>query len=81
MLYIMSAQLAAGLMVAFGSGGFSFQDGLIISIPAMVSIVVSYLPDAAKAAFPSILLPVLGNGFVMGVPTVLILEHIIYRPR
>lgn len=77
----MSAQLAAGLMVAFGSGGFSFQDGLIIGIPAMMSIVVSYLPDTAKAAFPSFLLPVFGNGFVMGVLTVLILEHIIYRPR
>ncbi len=81
LLYIMSAQLAAGLMVAFGSGGFSFQDGLIISIPAMVSIVVSYLPGAVKAAFPPVLLPVLGNGFVVGVLTVMILEHVIYRPR
>jgi xanthine/uracil permease len=81
LLYIMSAQLAAGLMVAFGSGGFSFQDGLIISIPAMVSVVVSYLPAAVKATFPPLLLPVLGNGFVVGVVTVLVLEHLVYRTR
>lgn len=81
LLYIMSAQLAAGLMVAFGAGGFSFQDGLIIGIPAMVSIVVSYLPGTVKAAFPPLLMPVLGNGFVMGVLTVLVLEHLVYRTR
>jgi xanthine/uracil permease len=81
LLYIMSAQLAAGLMVAFGTGGFSFQDGLIISIPLMVSIIVSYLPGTVKAAFSPLLTPVLGNGFVMGVLTVLILEHLVYRAR
>ena len=81
LLYIMSAQLAAGLMVAFGAGGFSFQDGLIISIPSMVSIIISYLPAAVKSALPSLLMPVVGNGFVMGVVTVLILEHIIYKTR
>ncbi|MFZ0241636.1 MAG: solute carrier family 23 protein [Desulfobacterales bacterium] len=79
LLYIMSSQLAAGLMVAFGSGGFSFRDGLIISVPAMISIIVSYLPDTVKAALPPVLMPIVGNGFVMGVLAVLILEHIVYR--
>ena len=55
----MSSQLAAGMMVAFGTGGFSFQDGLVISIPLMVSIVVSYLPQTVKAAFPPLLMPVI----------------------
>jgi xanthine/uracil permease len=80
LLYIMCSQLAAGLMVALGSDGFSFQDGLIIGIPMMVSILVSYLPVSVKAAFPPLLMPVIGNGFVMGVLAVLILEHIVY-PR
>lgn len=78
LLYIMCAQLAAGLMMAFGSKEFSFQDGLTIGIPMMISILVSYLPPQIKAAFPSLLLPVIGNGFAMGVLTVLILEHIVY---
>jgi len=81
LLYIMCAQLAAGLMVAFGTDGFSFQDGITIGIPIMVSILVSYLPAAVKAAFPPLLMPVLGNGFVMGVLAVLFLEHIVYRKK
>jgi xanthine/uracil permease len=79
LLYIMCTQLAAGLMVAFGSNGFSFQDGLIIGIPLMISILISYLPIHIKAAFPPLLEPVIGNGFVMGVLAVLSLEHIVYR--
>lgn len=79
LLYIMCSQLAAGLMVAFGTDGFSFQDGLVIGIPMMVSILVSYLPAPVKAAFHPLLMPVIGNGFVMGVIAVLILEHIVYR--
>jgi xanthine/uracil permease len=47
----------------------------------MVSILVSYLPATVKAALPPLLLPVVGNGFVMGVLTVLVLEHFIYRDR
>ncbi len=79
LLYIMCSQLAAGLMVAFEKNEFSFQDGLIIGIPMMVSILISYLPAPVKAAFPPLLVPVIGNGFVMGVLMVLILEHIVYR--
>jgi hypothetical protein len=74
----MCAQLAAGMMMAFGSKGFSFQDGLTIGIPMMISILVSYLPPQVKTAFPPLLLPVIGNGFAMGVLAVLILEHIVY---
>lgn len=79
LLYIMCAQLAAGLMVAFGTQGFTFQDGLVIGIPVMISILVSYLPLSVKAAFPPLVLPLFGNGFVMGVLAVLALEHIVYR--
>ncbi len=81
LLYIMCTQLAAGMMVAFGQDGFSFQDGLIIGIPLMMSILVSYLPLEIKSAFPPLLVPVIGNGFVMGVLAVLALENIVYRKK
>ncbi|WP_300674395.1 solute carrier family 23 protein [Desulfoluna sp.] len=80
LLYIMCSQLAAGMMVAFGTEGFSFEDGLIIGIPIMVSILVSFLPVSIKAAFPPLLTPLIGNGFAMGVLVVMFLEHIVY-PR
>lgn len=81
LLHIMSLQLAAGLMVAFGTEGFGFQDALIISIPAMVSVLVVFLPPEVTACFPRILIPVAGNGFVVGTLMVLLLEHVLFRNK
>ncbi len=81
LLYVMSAQLSAGLVVAFETDRFSFVDGMIIGVPLMVSIVISYLPSWVREELPQILIPILGNGFVMGVLIVLILEHCVYRSR
>jgi len=81
LLYIMCSQLAAGLMVAFGAGEFSFQDGLIIGIPMMLSILISYMPPDVRGALPPVLIPLVGNGFVMGVLAVLALEHVLYRRK
>ena len=66
LLYIMCAQLAAGLMVACGRRGFSFQDGMVIGIPMMVSILVSYLPVPVRDAFPPLLMPLLGTDLSWG---------------
>lgn len=81
LLHIMSLQLAAGMMVAFGTKGFGFQDALIISIPVMVSVLVSFLPSEVAAAFPQLLIPVASNGFVVGTLMVLLLEHVLLRPQ
>ncbi|MCW7753384.1 purine/pyrimidine permease [Desulfobotulus sp. H1] len=79
LLYIMCAQMAAGLMVAFGNGEFSFQDGLTLGIPMMLGILVSYMPPEVRVALPPLLVPILGNGFVVGVFAALSLEHIVFR--
>ncbi len=79
LLHIMSLQLAAGLMVAFGTEGFGFQDALIISIPVMASVLVSFLPPEIAASFPRILIPVASNGFVVGTLMVLLLDHVLLR--
>lgn len=81
LLYIMCAQVAAGLMVAFGSHPFTFDDGLVIGLPLMLGIIISFFPDNVLAAFPTLLLPVAGNGFVVGTLTVLLMEHGIYRKK
>jgi xanthine/uracil permease len=81
LLYIMSLQLAAGLMIAFGANGFIFQDAMIISIPVMLSVLVSFLPAEVVMTFPRILKPVAGNGFVVGTLSVLLLEHGLLRRK
>lgn len=80
LLYIMCSQLAAGLIMATESKeGFSFENGLVIGLPLMLSIVISFLPGSIVNTFPVILRPILGNGFVVGVLTVLTMEHLIFR--
>jgi xanthine/uracil permease len=78
-LYIMCSQIAAGLtMVLDAQKGFHFENGLVIGLPLMLSIIISFLPDSILNTFPVVLRPLLGNGFVVGVLAVLIMEHLIF---
>ncbi|QGT99371.1 Xanthine permease [Candidatus Syntrophocurvum alkaliphilum] len=79
LIYLMTSQVAAGLMMAFESQSENlFNNGLIIGLPLLIGIIVAYLPQDILATFPAYITPVIGNGFVMGVITVLIMEHIIF---
>lgn len=81
-IYILCSQIAAGLLLGFSSmKQFQFENGLVLGLPLMLSIIISFLPQEAVATFPLALKPILGNGFVIGVLAVLIMEHIIYRQK
>ena len=81
-IYPFCSQLAAGLLLAFSSiKHFEFENGLVLGLPLMLSIIISFLPEEALATFHLALKPILGNGFVVGVLAVLIMEHIIYREK
>ncbi|MFY9115370.1 MAG: solute carrier family 23 protein [Dethiobacteria bacterium] len=81
MIYIMCSQIAAGLsMISASEEGFKFEHGLVIALPLMLSIIISFLPQSVLNAFPVIVRPIIGNGFVVGVLAVLIMEHLIFRP-
>lgn len=82
LLYILTSQIAAGLIVAFqgaDGGPFQLESGLIIGLPVLLGTVVAFLPPAILETFPVVLKPILGNGFVLGVVFALMLEHLIFR--
>jgi xanthine/uracil permease len=82
MVYIMASQLSAGLQIAMRDvpkGGFSFDSGIIIGLPVLLGNIISFLPAEVMEHSPVMLQPVLGNGFVAGVFSVLFLEHFIFR--
>lgn len=80
--YVMTAQIAAGLMLGEESSAFrSFDDGVIIGTPLLVGTVVAFMPAALATQFSAATRPLLANGFVAGVVLVLILEHLVYRNR
>ena len=79
LLYLMGTQLAAALQMTTATGStLSFDDCLVVGLPLMMALLFSYIP---MQVVPSILRPIIGNGFVMGVITVIILEHLVFRAR
>ena len=79
-IYIMCSQIAAGLtMLHDTQKGFHFKNGLVIGLPLMLSIIISFLPDSVLNTFPVVLRPLLGNGFAVGVIAVLIMEHLFLK--
>lgn len=79
LLYLMGTQLAAAFhMVATSDSSHTFDEGLIIGLPVMVALLFGAIP---MEVIPSILRPIVGNGFVMGVVTVMLLEHVVMRRR
>lgn len=82
MLYLMSSQFASGLMMLVTEKAIgNFNNALTITLSLLVAIIISFAPKTIFEYFPSVLHPIIGNGFVMGVITVLLLEHIIFRKK
>jgi xanthine/uracil permease len=82
LIYILSMQISAGLVMTFESpDGFTVTDGLIIGLPLLLSTIIAFLPAAVLETFPALLRPIIGNGFVVGVVAALIMEHGLYRVR
>jgi xanthine/uracil permease len=80
MLYLMAGQLAGSLAVLMTDPGVAeFSGGLTVGLPLMVGLVVSFAPAAAFAGFPELIRPLVANGFVMGLVTAVILEHMIFK--
>ncbi len=77
LLYLMGTQLAAALhMMTADKSVMTFEDGLVVGLPIMVALVFGIIP---MGVIPPMLRPLIGNGFVMGVIVVIILEHLIFR--
>ena len=82
LLFLMATQVAAGFEVIHSSKAvLSFKDGLILGLPIMLTIILSFAPQEAMAVVPSLLRPIVGNGFVMGIIVVLLLEHLILKEK
>jgi xanthine/uracil permease len=82
LLFILCSQVAAGLSILLETQeGFTFESGLILGLPILLGTIIAFLPSATLAAFPAILRPILGNGFVVGVTAALILEHGVFKGK
>lgn len=79
LLYLMGTQLAASFeMMHSTKSGSTFADAMTVSLPVMIALLFTTLP---ADVVPQIIRPLVGNGFAMGVITVIIMEHVINRPQ
>jgi xanthine/uracil permease len=80
LLYLMTTQLASGLtLLGSGQSLENFAAGCTVALPLMIGLLISFAPAEAFSGMPEWLRPIAGNGFVMGVATVVILEHWLCR--
>jgi len=82
LLYLMASQLSAGLqMLTKENTMTNFNHGIVIGLPLMIALILSFSPDQMLNQIPSLLRPIIGNGFVMGVLAVLLLEHVVFKEK
>jgi xanthine/uracil permease len=82
LLFLMGTQLAAGFEMVRSTGSVTeFRHGMIIALPILFNIILTFAPAEAISSIPQIIRPIVGNGFVMGVIIILLLEHIFLRKK
>jgi len=78
LIYIMSVQLATGLLVAFDSMERpNLESLMVIGLPLMLATVIAFLPAEVVGTFPAAMRPLLGNGFIIGLAAALFMEHVV----
>ena len=82
LLFLMGTMLAAGFEMVRNTGSVTeFRHGMIIALPILFDVIMTFAPSSAIAAIPEVIRPIIGNGFVMGVLIILLLEHVFLRDK
>jgi len=82
LLYVMINQFAAGFQTITNTKAVTcFNDGVTMGFPIMTALLISFIPADLTGQIPSLLRPILCNGFVMGIIMVFFMEHIVYRKK
>ena len=74
----MGAQVGAGLAIV-AKGEMAGRDYFVVGLPIMLGICVAFLPEGLMASLPIGARVIFGNGLVVGILLVLLLEHVVLR--
>jgi xanthine/uracil permease len=80
MLAILGTQIGAGVAILLRKGDFTARDYIVIGFPVMLGGLISFLPQDIFVQWPVMLRTLLSNSMVVGVLTVLILDHGLRSP-
>jgi uracil permease len=78
----LASQVGAAIgTVTAGGRRLTGRDYLVVGLPVLLGSVVAALPTAFFAAFPAGLGNLVGNGLILGILLVLLLEHALLRAK
>ncbi|MGA7877187.1 MAG: solute carrier family 23 protein [Desulfoferrobacter sp.] len=76
----MGAQIGAALSI-IASAGITSRDYFVVGLPVLLGTLVGFLPDSFMTSMPGAFRVFLGNGLIVGIFLVLLLEHVLLRSR
>jgi xanthine/uracil permease len=82
-LCVALASQVGAAMTAITAGGRSLaaRDYLVVGLPVMIGTLVAATPSAFFSALPTWIGTIVGNGLVLGIVLVLLLEHVLLPTR
>ncbi|GBE14709.1 MAG TPA: hypothetical protein ENH32_08925 [Proteobacteria bacterium] len=76
----LAAQMGIGISIVAGRNGLmNVRDYTVVGLPLLLGTVASMLPKSFMALFPPTARALLGNGLIVGIVLVLLLEHVVLR--
>jgi len=76
----LAAQMGVGISVIVRSGtALDIRDYIIVGLPILLGTSASILPEGFLRLFPGSTRALVGNGLIVGIVAVLILEHVVLR--
>jgi uracil permease len=79
---LMAHSVYAALQLLFRSGqGGEARSGLVVGASLTAGLVVTFMAPEARQSLPTLLRPILANGFVVGLALALVMEHLVLPHR
>jgi len=74
---VLASQIGAAINTISAGGALGARDYLVVGLPVLLGTVVAAAPARFFAGLPALLGTVVGNGLVLGILLVLLLEHVL----
>lgn len=84
LLYIMTLQFSAAFAILDAEQRNKKESsitGIVVGFTLLITTIISFLPTESITNVPEVLQPCVRNGFVIGMISLMILEHIIFRQK
>jgi uracil permease len=77
---VLASQIGAAISAITAAGrGLGARDFLVVGLPVLLGTVVAAAPPRFFAGLPAVLGTIVGNGLVLGILLVLLLEHVLLK--